>query len=78
MPEYLDRGEAASYLTSRGLKTKKGTLQKYATTGGGPPYRRFGNKTIYTPDDLDQWAEEKMSAPRRSTSERDGNLREAS
>jgi hypothetical protein len=79
MRQYLDRAEAADYLTERGLKTKKGTLQKYATIGGGPPYRRFGNKTIYTPDDLDQWAEEKMSAPRRSTSERDGgNLREAS
>jgi hypothetical protein len=80
MPQYLDRAEAADYLTGRGLKIKKGTLQKYATTGGGPPYRRFGNKTLYTPDGLDQWAEGKMSAPRRSTSEaeRDGNLREAS
>jgi hypothetical protein len=69
MPEYLDRAEAASYLTGRGLKIKKGTLQKYATTGGGPPYRRFGNKTLYTPDGLDHWAERKMSPPRRSTSE---------
>jgi hypothetical protein len=69
MPEYLDRAEAADYLTGRGLKIKKGTLQKYATTGGGPPYRRFGNKTVYTPDGLDRWVEQKLSAPRRSTSE---------
>jgi hypothetical protein len=75
MPEYLDRAEAADYLTGRGLKTKKGTLQKYATTGGGPRYRRYGNKAIYTRDDLDEWAAEKMSAPRRSTSEAERDSR---
>ena len=79
MPKYLDRAEAADYLTDRGFKTKKGTLQKYATTGGGPPYVRFGNKALYSPDNLDQWAEGKMSAPRRSTSEaeRDSSAPEA-
>jgi len=69
MPKYLDRAEAAEYLTERGFKFKKGTLQKLATIGGGPAYARFGNRALYTPENLDQWAEEKMSAPRRSTSE---------
>jgi len=69
MPKYLDRREAAAYLTERGYKTSHGTLQKKATTGGGPPYRRFGNKTLYEPPDLDAWAEAQLTAPRRSTSE---------
>jgi hypothetical protein len=40
-----------------------------ATTGGGPPYQRFGNKAVYTQSNLDNWAEQKLTAPKRSTSE---------
>ncbi|MEQ8507316.1 MAG: helix-turn-helix domain-containing protein [Rhodospirillales bacterium] len=68
-PEYFTRAEAAEYLTSRGLPVSKCTLQKWATVGGGPVYRIFGIRALYTPADLDDWAEEKLSAPRRSTSE---------
>jgi hypothetical protein len=67
--EYLTRPEAAEHLTERGLRITKNTLQKMATVGGGPAYRRFGNRTVYTPGDLDAWAEAKLRAPRRSTSE---------
>ena len=67
---YLDRREAAEYLTEqRGLRISKNTLQKMATTGGGPMYRRFGTRSVYTVADLDAWADAKLSAPRRSTSE---------
>ena len=66
---YLLRPEAAKFLKERGFPTTKNTLQKYATTGGGPVYRLFGNRAVYTPDDLLEWAEAKTSAPRRSTSE---------
>ncbi|MDO9225633.1 MAG: DNA-binding protein [Pseudomonadota bacterium] len=68
MPEtkFLDRGEAAQYLTERGLRVTKGTLQKWATTGGGPVYRRFGHRAVYLTTDLDVWAQEKLSAPRRT------------
>jgi hypothetical protein len=68
-PEYLTRPGAAQYLTARGLPVSKCTLQKWATTGGGPLYRIFGNKALYTAADLDAWAQEKLSAPRRSTSD---------
>jgi len=67
---YLDRRESADYLTEkRGLKTSWRTLQKMATTGGGPLYRVFGIRAVYTTDDLDEWADSKLSAPRHSTSE---------
>jgi hypothetical protein len=66
---YKDRREAADYLTKRGFKTTWSTLQKYGTTGGGPQYQLFGNRAVYLEQDLDSWAESKLSAPRFSTSE---------
>jgi hypothetical protein len=67
--EYLTRAEAAQYLTDRGLPITKNTLQKMATVGGGPVYQIFGFRSLYTPSNLDAWAEQKLSTPRRSTSE---------
>lgn len=66
--KYLDRNEAAVYLTERGLRVSKNTLQKWATTGGGPIYRRFGLRAVYVASELDSWAAQKMTAPRQSTS----------
>jgi hypothetical protein len=66
---YRDRREAADYLTERGFKTSWRTLQKLACVGGGPRYYIFGNRALYTDDDLDAYAEGKLSAPRHSTSE---------
>ena len=69
-PRYRTRRNAAQYLTEqRGLPTTYATLQKLACLGGGPVYRIFGNKAVYLDQDLDSYAEEKLSAPRRSTSE---------
>lgn len=68
LAKYLERSEAAQYLTDRGLRTSKNTLQKYATVGGGPMYRRFGNRAVYTATDLDAWAEKKLTDPRASSS----------
>jgi hypothetical protein len=66
---FLDRREAADYLTARGLRISKNTLQKFVTTGGGPAYRRFGLRAVYTKADLDLWVSEKLTAPRFSTSQ---------
>jgi hypothetical protein len=63
---FLDRAEAAQYLTERGLRVSKNTLQKWVTVGGGPAYRRFGNRAVYQTGDLDAWAQEKLSAPSRT------------
>jgi hypothetical protein len=65
----LLRSEAADFLTENGFPVTKFSLQKLASTGGGPIYQIWGNKALYTPPNLLTWAEAKLSAPRRSTSE---------
>lgn len=64
---FLDRREAAQYLTDKGLRFSRTTLQKLVTTGGGPRYRLFGNRAVYDPADLDSWIASKLSAPRCSS-----------
>lgn len=66
---YLPRAAAAEFLASNGYPVAKNTLQKYATVGGGPKYRRFGNRVLYKPKDLLDWAESKLSDPITNTSE---------
>lgn len=66
---FLTRPEAADYLRGLGYPISKTTLQKKATTGGGPPYQIFGNKALYTRRNLARWAAEQLSALRTSTSE---------
>lgn len=65
---FLTRPEAADYITAMGAPISKNTLTKFATVGGGPAYRRFGNKTLYTTTDLDAWLERRIGAPLLSTS----------
>ena len=66
--EYLSRREAANYLSDRGLKLSKESLQKFATVGGGPRYSIFGSRAVYARVDLDAWVVSKLK-PRGSTSE---------
>ncbi|TVQ30561.1 MAG: DNA-binding protein [Geminicoccaceae bacterium] len=67
--KYLNRHEAAAYITAKGLACSFATLQKYATVGGGPLYRKFGNRVVYTEADLDAWIEQKLGPARASSSE---------
>ena len=66
MKVYLNRAEAAEYLTERGLQVSKNTLQKLVSVGGGPHFMKFGARAVYLPGDLDTWANAKLSAPRRT------------
>ena len=50
---FLSRAEAAEYVQSHGLPLARGTLQKYATTGEGPRYHKFGQRCVYRREDLD-------------------------
>ena len=65
---FLSRAEAAEYVQSHGLPLARGTLQKYATTGGGPRYHKFGQRCVYRREDLDAWMETKLGRPVTSSS----------
>jgi len=69
MSKYLNRKEAAAHLKQQGYPVAAGTLAKLAVIGGGPPYACFGRRPMYTTADLDAWAESRLSAPRRNTSD---------
>ena len=64
--QYLTRPEAAAFLAERGFPVTKGSLQKLASVGGGPRYRIFGNKALYSAVELIEWAESPCSEPKLS------------
>jgi hypothetical protein len=67
----LPRAAAAEALRAAGYPVARATLATRAVRGGGPPFRRFGRVPLYRWGDLLAWAEGRMSAPMRSTSEAD-------
>jgi hypothetical protein len=75
IPENLDalltRDRLAEALTEAGYPTKAKTLATKASRGGGPPYRKFGPRAIYTWAHALEWARGRLTEPRRSTSEGD-------
>jgi hypothetical protein len=66
---FLRRRAAAKYLTDLGLTTAFNTLQKLATTGGGPVFYKFGRWPLYREEDLDDYALARLSGPLASTSQ---------
>lgn len=67
----LRRVETAAALTGAGFPIAAKTLATMATRGGGPTYRTFGRTVLYRWGDALAWAENRLSAPRGSTSELD-------
>jgi hypothetical protein len=67
----LRRGDAAHALREAGFPIARATLATLASRGGGPAYRRFGRVPLYKWSDLLYWAQSRLSAPMRSTSEAD-------
>jgi hypothetical protein len=66
----LNREEAARYLRDNyGFRCKTATLAKYATLGGGPKFRKAGRYPTYALEDLNAWAEDRLSDKVSSTSE---------
>jgi hypothetical protein len=69
-PIYLRRSQAAEYITTHwGIRCQTRTLAKYAVLGGGPIFRKAGRTPLYTRADLDEWAQSRIGAPQRSTSD---------
>lgn len=67
---YLRRTDAARHIRENwGVPCSTKWLAKLAVVGGGPVYRKAGRVPIYAPADLDEWAQSRIGAPRRSTSD---------
>ena len=65
----LNRANTAAALTAAGYPVAKGTLATKATRGGGPPYRLFGRLPLYRWGDALAWAQSRLSATVRNSSE---------
>ncbi len=66
----LDRPGVSRHLRdTHGIVRSPQTLAVLACRGGGPAFRRFGRKPLYSIADVDAWVAERLSAPVRSTSE---------
>ncbi len=66
---FFSRREASERLKELGLPVAIATLAKYATTGGGPKYHKFGRLVRYKQDDLQEWALSKLSPPLSSSAD---------
>ena len=68
--KYLRRDQAAQYVRSQyGFPCSTALLHKLASLGGGPVYRRANRVPLYARDDLDAWAEARISGPLRKASD---------
>lgn len=66
---FLTTLQAASFLSDQnGFPIAARTLTKFRVIGGGPAFRRFGRLVIYDPNDLLDWASQRLSARLASTS----------
>ena len=70
---FLRRKEAGEYLKSKYGFCSDRALGKYATTGGGPEFRKAGifprSPVVYERAKLDEWALAKISGPCQTTSD---------
>ena len=67
----LRRWEASEYLRlMHGIEIAPATLAKWVTVGGGPAIQHVNRTPLYSITALDDWANAKLCAPVRSSSER--------
>jgi hypothetical protein len=67
----LTRDAAAAALTAAGFPTSPATLATKVSRGNGPEYQKYGQKPLYRWGPLLSWAQSRLTAPRRSSSEGD-------
>jgi hypothetical protein len=67
----LTRQQTAAALTEAGFPTTAKTLSTKASRGGGPPYELWCGRATYQWGESLSWAQNRLSAPRCSTSEAD-------
>ncbi len=67
----LTTPEASKYLREKhGIIITPRTFGNLAWGGRGPKFHKFGGRRYYGPDHLDEWAQEELGEPRKSTSDR--------
>jgi hypothetical protein len=66
----LTRVQAAEALTEAGFPMSPATLATKATRGGGPSFGKFGPRALYPWGSTLQWAQDLLTEPVKSTSER--------
>jgi hypothetical protein len=64
----MSRKQAARYLTERGLETAPQTLARRFCEGTGPLCTSLSRRAMYYRKHLDDWFNEQLAAPRRSSS----------
>lgn len=70
-PPRIRRKDVPAYLAEQhGIPIAIGTLNKLATIGGGPAMQYVGRIPLYHVEELDRWAQAKLSAPVASTAGR--------
>jgi len=65
----LTRRQVAEALTEAGYPTAPATLATKATRGGGPPFLKYGPKSMYRWGATLSWAQSRLTPARISTSE---------
>jgi hypothetical protein len=68
MSDFLTETEACAYLETLGVPIAARTLTNKRWAGTGPAFVKALRKVRYRRVDLDAWAAEQVSSPRRSTS----------
>jgi hypothetical protein len=68
----LTRAQAAEFLTHNGYPIRRGTLDTMASRGGGPKFRKWGQRVLYQPSDLILWAQSRLGQPLSTSAERAG------
>lgn len=71
--KYMNRTEAAAYCKASGIPCSRARLAKFAVTGGGPAFQKFGHDrnapALYTAANLQTWIQSQLTAPVESTSQ---------
>ena len=67
----LPRKQTSEALKAAGYPVENATLATMASRGGGPPFHKFGARVLYRWSETLAWAQSRLSAPRRNTSEGD-------
>jgi len=60
MTQFLNRKNAAEYLSKKGIRSSNASLARAAMGGDGPPYVKINGAAYYKTEWLDQWLEAQM------------------